>query len=129
MNMNLIGFLSGEGPLMAHPILVPEPLLAELIASQKEVFDLQDTAKFLKVSDDEVLRMVKEQGLPARQIGDNWRFLKAAICEWLRTGTPARPSRKEAQLALVGKYKDDTDLEGIVEEAMSRRGRQPAGSR
>lgn len=59
--------------------------------------------------------------MPARPVGDGWRFLKAAICDWLRAG--ARPSSKEALLAGAGAFKDDPDLDGIVEEAMQRRGR------
>jgi excisionase family DNA binding protein len=121
--MNLIGFLSMEGPVTAHPVVVPEPLLAELLAGQQEVFDLQDAAKFLKVSEDEVLRLVNEQGLPARQVRDGWRFLKAAVCDWLRAGTPPRRSGKESLLALAGAWKDDPHLEDMVEEIYRKRGR------
>lgn len=121
--MNVIGLFAAEGPVSAHPILIPEPLLAELLAGQKEVFDLHDAATFLKVSEDEVLRMVKGQGLPARQIGDGWRFLKAAVCDWLRAGTPPRLSGKEALLALAGAWKGDPHLEDMVEEIYRKRGR------
>lgn len=123
--MHLIGFLSAEGPLTAHPILIPDQLLAELLAGQKEVFDLREAAMFLRAPEDEVLRMVKEQGLPARQVGDGWRFLEAAVCDWLRAGTPLRRSGKDALLALAGAWKDDPDAEQIVEDAMRRRGREP----
>ncbi len=121
--MTLIAFLSAEGPITAHPVLIPEPLLAELLVGQKEVFDLREAATFLKASEDEVLRMVKEQGLPARQVGDGWRFLKAAVCDWLRAGTLPRRSGKDALLALAGAWKDDPHLEDLVEEIYRKRGR------
>jgi hypothetical protein len=65
--------------------------------------------------------MVFEQQLPARQIGRDWRFLKSALQDWLRTPPPR--SSKEALLAMAGKFKDDPFLEDIVQEAYRQRGR------
>ena len=112
-----------EGAVLLHPILVPEELFVELLAKQNEVLDLREAATFLKSSDEDVLRLVNEQGLPARQVGDGWRFLKSAICEWLRTGSVPRPSGKEAMLAMAGAWKDDPDLEDVVEAVYRKRGR------
>jgi hypothetical protein len=61
------------------------------------------------------------QGLPGRQIGGEWRFLKATLQDWLKT--PERPTGNQALLAMAGKFKDDPDLEEIVREAYRRRGR------
>ncbi len=47
-----------------------------------------------------------------------------AIQEWLSTAAPAVQARKEAQLALAGKYKDAPDLIPICEEAYRQRGRR-----
>jgi excisionase family DNA binding protein len=104
-------------------LFVPEELLVELAARQDEVLDLQTAAAYLKVTEEDVLRMVREHGLPGRQVGEGWRFLKAAIRQWLAAGTPPQPSRKEAQLALAGKYRDDPDLMRICKEAYEQRGR------
>jgi hypothetical protein len=67
--------------------------------------------------------LVHSQGLPGRGIAGEWRFLKAAIQHWLGTAPPTWETRKAAILELAGKYKDDPDLEQIVEEAYRRRGR------
>jgi excisionase family DNA binding protein len=112
-----------EGSVRLHPILVPEELFVELMARQNEVLDLREAAAFLKSSDEDVLRLVKEQGLPARQVGDGWRFLKSAVCEWLRTGSLPRPLGNEAMLAFAGAWKDDPNLEDMVEEIYRKRGR------
>jgi hypothetical protein len=40
----------------------------------------------------------------------------------LATGSPTWDTRKAAILELSGKYKDDPDLENIVEDAYRRRG-------
>jgi hypothetical protein len=67
--------------------------------------------------------MVHDQGLPGRQVGTEWRFLKSAIQDWLRTGAPPWLSSNEALMALVETFRYDPDLPEIVKEAYSRRGR------
>lgn len=65
-----------------------------------EVLTLAEAADFLRVSLEDVVRSVGPFGLPGRQIGDEWRFLKSALQAWLATGP--RPSGKEALLSLAG---------------------------
>lgn len=89
-----------------------------------EILTLAEAAAYLRVPEDDVLRMQREQSLPGRQIGTEWRFLKTAIQDWLRT--PPKPSSKEALLAMAGKFKDDPTLNYILEEASRLRGR-PVG--
>jgi excisionase family DNA binding protein len=86
-----------------------------------EVLTLDEAAAFLRVQPDELLRLVGLQGLPARQIGREWRFLKSALQDWLRSPVP-RPS-KQALLAMIGSWKDDPDLDEILKEIYQRRGR------
>ncbi len=91
--------------------------------AQAEVLTLREAAAYLRITEADVLRMIHDQGLPGRQVGMEWRFLKNAVQDWLRTGTPPRLSSKEALLALAGKFRDDPDLVEVVEEAYRRRGR------
>ena len=88
----------------------------------EEVLTLTEAADYLRLAEAEVIALVHKQGLPARFSGSECRFLRSAIQDWLRSGTPAAAS-KEAWLALVGSCKDDPDLEAIVEEAYRKRGR------
>ena len=85
-----------------------------------EVFTLSEAASYLRLSDAEVLRLVHEQRLPGRQVGEEWRFLHAALQGWL--SNPAS-SGKEALLAAAGKFRDDPFLEEIVRAAYRERGR------
>ena len=103
----------------------PEPaaLPASANGPTGEVFTLAEAAAYLRLSEEDVLGMVREQGLPARQAGSEWRFLKTAIERWLGSGSPLLQSNKEAWLAMAGKYRDDPDLEQIVEDAYRQRGR------
>src|SRR3954447_19799603 len=106
----------------------PEPSSLTLPAptvngSEAEVLTLSEAAAYLRLPEAEVVRLVREQNLGARQVGSEWRFLKAAIQDWLRAGTPSLQANKEAWMSLAGKYRDDPDLLRICEEAYRQRGR------
>jgi len=88
-----------------------------------EVLTLAEAAAYLRLSETDTVRLVHAQGLPGRHTGSEWRFLKVALQQWLSAGSPTKQSRKEAQLALAGKYQDDPDLMRICEEAYRQRGR------
>ena len=91
-------------------------------AEVEEVLTLGEAARYLRVADSEVLRLAESQKLPGRRIGDEWRFLKSGLQDWLRSWDV--PAGKEAMLALVGVWKDDPDIEGIICEAHRRRRRR-----
>jgi excisionase family DNA binding protein len=93
----------------------------EFVDQSVEVLTLSEAAAYLRLAEEDVVRLAHLQELPGRQIGNEWRFLKAGLQDWLRT--PARQSGKEALLALTGKWKDDPDIEEIVRKAFRRRGR------
>lgn len=93
---------------------VPEPC--------GEVLTLSEAAAYLRIGEADVLRGVEEQALPARRLGNEWRFLKAAIRDWLRLGPPPK-SNKEAWMELAGAWKDDPYVEDELTEIYRRRGR------
>jgi excisionase family DNA binding protein len=88
-----------------------------------EVLTLSEAAGYLRLPEAEVLRMVREQDLPARKVGSEWRFLKTAIQDWLRTGPTSLQKNKEAWMALAGAWKDDPYVEEELKEIYRRRGR------
>jgi excisionase family DNA binding protein len=90
---------------------------------QGDVLNLSEAAAYLRFSETDVVRLVYEQGLPGRQLGTEWRFLRDAIQNWLATGSPTVESRKAALLAAAGAFKDDPDLVQIVEDVYRKRGR------
>jgi Helix-turn-helix domain len=101
----------------------PQPPPGSVNGPSAEVLTLAEAAAYLRLPEAEVLSLAHSQGLPGRCIAGEWRFLKAAIQHWLATASPTWETRKAAILALAGKYKDDPDLEQIVEEAYRQRGR------
>ena len=86
-----------------------------------DVLTLPEAAAYLRVPEAAVVDSVSTEGLPGRQIGGEWRFLKSSLQSWLNM--PPRLSGKEALLAMAGKFKDDPDLAGICREAYRQRGR------
>ena len=86
-----------------------------------EVLTLGETARYLRVAEDEVVRLVQQQHLPGRQLGLEWRFLKAALQDWLKT--PAPHGSAEGIWALAGAWKDDPHVEEMLKDIYRKRGR------
>lgn len=103
------------------PAVTPPPAAAN--GPTGEVLTLSEAAVYLRLPEGDVLRLVNEQALPVRQLGNEWRFLKAAIQDWLRTGKPPALSNKEAWMALAGVWKDDPYLDEMLKEIYKQRGR------
>lgn len=88
-------------------------------AALPEVFTLEEAAVYLRVSQDDVLEAIQHQRLPGRQVRQQWRFLKAAIQDWLRTS----PTQKERIMQLAGAWEDDPYREEMLDEVFRGRGR------
>jgi excisionase family DNA binding protein len=86
-----------------------------------EVLTLAEAAAYLRLPEDEVVRLVNQQDLPGRYTGSEWRFSKPAIQAWL-SQPPPKPS-KEAVLAVIGSWKDDRYWEAELKEIYRQRGR------
>jgi excisionase family DNA binding protein len=107
------------------PAPQPVPQAAEVNGPPDTVFTLSEAAAYLRFSEADVLRLVHDQGLPARRLANEWRFFKSAIQDWLRTGPPPQGS-KEVWLSLAGVWKDDPYVEDELKEILKRRGRRMA---
>src|ERR1700689_4947920 len=103
----------------AQPV-TPPPVALNGPAS--EGFTLAEAAAYLRGCEAEVLALIHSQNLPGRLIGQEWRFSKFALQDWLRTPSP-RPS-KEAVLARIGSWQNDPYLDQELKEIHQRRGRQ-----
>lgn len=105
-----------KGTTMTTPSTTPLP--AESNGSLAEVMALVEAATYLRLPEAEVLRLVSEQQLPGRQVHDDWRFLKAALQDWLRSPS----SRKQGLLMQIGAFQDDPDLDDMLREISRQRG-------
>lgn len=55
------------------------------ISDTPEVLTLEEAAAYLRLPQDTIARQAAQGALPGRQIEHTWRFLKAAIDDWLRS--------------------------------------------
>jgi excisionase family DNA binding protein len=86
-----------------------------------EVLTLSEAAMYLRLPEEEVLRMVREQDLPSRQVGSEWRFLKPAIQAWL--SQPLSQRKRDGIWAFAGAWKEDPHADEMLREIYRRRGR------
>ncbi len=76
-----------------------------------DIMSLNETAKFLRVSEAALLVEATAGRIPARQIDGEWRFLRGAITTWLKSPQP--PS----ELPSGGIWKDyDEDPEEFIKQ-------------
>ena len=105
------------------PTPQPEQPPAAVNGPASEVLTLAEAAAYLRLPEKDVIAAVSSQGLPGRMVSGEWRFLKTAIQQWLSVSQPTWEMRKAAILAAAGSFKDDPDLEDIVEDIYRKRGR------
>lgn len=56
---------------------------ADELSAVPAVLTLEEAANFLRLSQGEVVRLIKEDCLPGRRTGEQWRFSRAALLDWL----------------------------------------------
>jgi excisionase family DNA binding protein len=88
-----------------------------------EVLTLPEAAAYLRSTEEVLRRMAEQRSIPARQVGGEWRFLKAALEDWLRGPPPPQRGLNEAFLAQAGTWKDDPTIEDMLRDAYRARGR------
>ncbi len=49
-----------------------------------ELMTLQEVARYLRVTEKTIYRLLKRSGIPATKVGHQWRFDKTSIDEWLQ---------------------------------------------
>jgi excisionase family DNA binding protein len=67
--------LGTDGPVVGHASFRPAP--------EPEVLDAAGAAELLLVGEAAVVELAERGELPARRIGDAWRFSRRALLEWL----------------------------------------------
>lgn len=91
------------------------------VVESAEVLTLEEAAAFLRVSPEAVMRLVVQQALPGRPIEGEWRFLRAALADWLRDR-----SGKAVLLSQAGALADDESLAEVRRVIYQERGRREA---
>jgi len=55
------------------------------ILDAPEILTLEEAAEYLRLPKETIERQASQGQIPGRRIEDTWRFLKAAIDDWLRS--------------------------------------------
>ena len=87
--------------------------------AKRDVLTPDEAARFLRIQKAKLLELAQRGGVPARKIDEDWRFLRAALEDWLR----GKPSSQQIFLSQVGAFKDDVTLMPMLEEIYKARGR------
>jgi len=79
----------------------------------KEILNLEEACEFLRVSDRTLIKLLREEHLPARKIGREWRFGKQALIDWISWGDSSEYSTQADTYAV---YEDCTgnDREAVL---------------
>ncbi len=85
---------------------------------QSEVLTIEEVANYLRLPEEIVLQEASQGHLPGRKIADTWRFLKAAIDDWLRT-----QDSRAILLNQSGALADDEELDDLLEKIYQDRSR------
>ena len=88
------------------------------VTDTPEVLTLEEAAAYLRVSKDTIARQAAQGALPGRQIEDTWRFLKAAIDDWLRSH-----ESRTLLLHQAGALADDESLSALRDAIYAARKR------
>lgn len=94
---------------MAHTMMMPD------------VLTLDEVASYLRLPKETVERQARHGQLPGKKIEDTWRFLKAAIDDWLRSH-----DGRDVLLYQAGALADDELLPQLRAEIYYHKGRNAA---
>ncbi|MCY2991329.1 MAG: helix-turn-helix domain-containing protein [Planctomycetota bacterium] len=72
-----------------------------------EVLTLEEAAAYLRVSEQEVDALATRCVLPGRKIGDQWRFHRCALVDWLCQSSPTERLMRHAGAAKDDPYRDE----------------------
>jgi excisionase family DNA binding protein len=70
--------------LIAVEVVNPSHVTADAVLT------LEEAAALFKLSPDAIAAAVEHNDLPGRRFGNDWRFSKAALLDWLGRGEPTR---------------------------------------
>lgn len=63
---------------------------------EKEILTMEEAAELFGVSVKTFIKLLKEETVPARKIGREWRFSRKALIEWLSSGDSQNYSASES---------------------------------
>ena len=99
-------------------------------ALEKEILNMDEAAELFGVSIKTFIKLLREENVPARKIGREWRFSRAALVDWLSRGSSKAYSSSEQdtrqffeQIAgkweeISGQYYDHSIISKLVDSEL-----------
>ncbi len=91
--------------------------MSQLLISQN-VLTLEEVADYLRLPREIVERQANQGKIPGKKVEENWRFLKSAIDDWLRS-----TDSRTILLQQAGELAEDTTLSELRASIYAARGR------
>ena len=86
-----------------------------------EVLNLEEAIKFFGVSERTMIKLLREERIPARKIGREWRFSRAALLKWLGEGDSVNYLNQTELYRVAEDTKAETsELLTLIREALSK---------
>jgi excisionase family DNA binding protein len=92
--------------------------------AEEEIMTLEQVAQYLKLQPQTVYKWAQEGQIPAAKLGKEWRFRRRILDEWVDSSMLLSKGGlklllEQTDLAVARKGLSQTDIEKIIEEAMS----------
>src|SRR5438067_1373039 len=87
--------------------------------TKQSVLTFAEAARFLRVKKAVLQKLVDERCIPARKVGEEWRFFRGALESWLAGDKDYR----SALLQQAGAFADDETLPELRKSIYEARGR------
>jgi len=68
------------------------------------ILNLSQASEFLGISEKTLIKLLREEHIPARKIGREWRFSREALVRWLAAGDSTKPDPGAAAGARQGRH-------------------------
>ncbi len=79
-----------------------------------EVYNLEQAMQLFGVSERTMIKLLREERIPARKIGREWRFSKTALLDWLGSGVSSDYLNQMEQTRVA------TDIKGNVSNLLAK---------
>ena len=86
----------------------------------KEILNMQEVCELLSVSEKTMIKLLKEENIPARKIGREWRFSRTAIIEWIGNGNSIEYSTQEDGGEIYEYEKETSKLLDLLDRVHER---------
>jgi excisionase family DNA binding protein len=85
-----------------------------------DILNLEQAIEFLGVSEKTIIKLLREEHIPARKIGREWRFSKEALVKWIASGDSTNYiNQNEVYMVSEDMTGDLSDLFDKIREAIT----------